>query len=75
MTTAVPLPFGPRPNVSITPNRSLRDGQTVRLTGVNLVPGQTVHVWECQDYGYLCTKWVGESAVVDAHGWLRSMCS
>ena len=67
-TASAPIAFGPRPTMSVTPDRALRDGQTVTVRGEHLVPGQTVHAWECQDFGNLCTRGLGASAVVDTQG-------
>lgn len=44
------------PTVSYSPSADLRDGQTVEITGEHLVPGQTVHAYECQLYVTLCTR-------------------
>lgn len=68
MTASVALPFGPRPSVSMSPAAGLLDGQSVTVRGEHLVPGQTVHAWECQEAYQLCTRGLGESAVVDTGG-------
>ena len=59
------------PTVSYSPSTNLSDGQTVEITGEHLVPGQTVHAYECQLYGTLCTKNLMASAIVDGSGRAR----
>ncbi|MGZ4676593.1 MAG: neocarzinostatin apoprotein domain-containing protein [Acidimicrobiia bacterium] len=68
MSARVDLTFGPSPTMSISPSSGLADGQTVTVTGEHLAPGQTVHAWECQEYGLLCTKPLDREATVDAAG-------
>ena len=54
--------------VSVSPNHRLADGQTVTVEGTDLVPGQTVYVYECQDPYQLCTKQLAGTAVADEQG-------
>ena len=61
----VSLSFAVRPTVSVAQNRRLSDGQAVTLEGRDLVPGQTVDVYECAG---LCTQRLPGSAVVDRNG-------
>ena len=56
------------PTVTYSPSMNLRDGQTVEITGEHLVPGQTVHAYECQLFATLCTKNLMTAAVVDRSG-------
>ena len=56
------------PTVTYSPSMDLHDGQTVEITGEHLVPGQTVHAYECQLYRTLCTKNLMTATVVDSSG-------
>ncbi len=67
-TYGAALQFGPRPTITVTPSRGLRDGQTVTVRGTNLVPGQTVHAIQCYPTGGLCTGILHAAAVVDKDG-------
>ncbi len=67
-TASAPIPFGPRPTMSVSRDTQLKDGETVTVTGEHFVPGQHVSAFECQDYGNLCTRRLGASAVADPNG-------
>ena len=67
-TASAPIDFGSRPTMTVAPDTRLEDGQTVTVAGEHFVPGQRVSAFECQDYGNLCTRGLGVSAVVDAQG-------
>src|SRR4051812_921587 len=60
----VSLAFAPA-TASVIRNRRLTDGNAVTVEGRDLVPGQTVYVYECSG---ICTAQLPGSAVVDRDG-------